>query len=98
MDFDPKSYEGFEWDAGNDKKSFIKHDVRCEEAQQIFFNEPFFVAEDEKHSLKEKRYHALGKTDEGKFLHVSFTLRGLYIRIISARPMHRKERNLYEKI
>ena len=98
MDFNPKHYEGFEWDAGNDRKSLVKHDILCEEAQQVFFNEPLFVAKDEKHSRKEERYHALGKTDEGKCLHISFTFRGSYIRVISARPMHRKERSTYEKI
>lgn len=98
MDFDPNAYEGFEWDKGNDKKNWLKHDVLCEEAQQAFFNQPFFVVQDEKHSHKEARYHALGQTDEGRLLHVSFTLRASRIRVISARPMHRKERNIYEKI
>ena len=48
---------------------------------------------------KEARYHALGTTDEGRQLHVSFTLRAsnTLIRIISARDMHRKERRVYEQ-
>ncbi|MBI5751351.1 MAG: BrnT family toxin [Hydrogenophilales bacterium] len=41
----------------------------------------------------------LGKTDEGRLLHITFTLRnaGASIRVISARDMHRKERTFYEQ-
>lgn len=43
--------------------------------------------------------HALGTTEGGRMLHVSFTLRdeGTKIRVISARDMHRKERTRYEQ-
>lgn len=43
--------------------------------------------------------HALGKTDEGRTLHITFTLRqsSQLIRVISARDMHRKERAIYEQ-
>jgi uncharacterized DUF497 family protein len=54
---------------------------------------------DAKHSDRELRFHALGNTDEGRLLHVAFTLReaGAKIRVISARNMHRKERAIYEQ-
>jgi uncharacterized DUF497 family protein len=41
----------------------------------------------------------LGKTDEGRLLHIAFTLRkaASKIRVISARDMHRKERAIYEQ-
>ena len=54
---------------------------------------------DLKHSQTEARYHALGKTNSGRLLHITFTLRteGKLIRVISARDMHRKERNVYEQ-
>ena len=57
------------------------------------------MIEDTKHSAGEPRFHALGKTDEGRLLHLSFTLRGAgqKIRVISARDMHRKERTIYEQ-
>ena len=47
----------------------------------------------------ELRFHALGVTNSGHHLHVTFTLRGenTKIRVISARDMHRKERSRYEK-
>jgi len=91
--------KGFEWDAGNDRKSLEKHAVSKAEAEQLFFNEPLLLMPDPNHSLEEARFHALGKTDEGRLLHVTFTLRemGTLIRVISARSMHRKEKSIYER-
>ena len=90
---------GFQWDEGNARKSFDKHGVSQSEAEQVFFNGPFLVVEDVEHSRPELRFHALGVTNSGRQLHVTFTLRGEYtkIRVISARDMHRKERSRYEK-
>ena len=89
---------GFDWDGVNARKN-EKHGVSAAEAEQVFFNSPLLVLEDAKHSSKESRYHALGKTDEGRLLHVTFTLRqaGSNIRVISARNMHRKGREIHEK-
>ena len=69
------------------------------EAEQVFFNAPLLLLEDLNHSNSEPRFHALGKTDETRLLHITFTLRddGEKIRIISAQDMHRKERNSYEQ-
>ncbi|MEX1032760.1 MAG: BrnT family toxin [Cellvibrionaceae bacterium] len=90
---------GFDWDAGNHRKSFEKHEVSRFEAEQVFFNQPLLVLEDGKHSQTESRYHGLGKTDSARLLHITFTLRSenTLIRIISARDMHRKERAVYEQ-
>ena len=90
---------GFDWDDGNTRKSKDKHGVNQAEAEQVFFNEPLLLLQDEKHSEKEARYHAYGETDDGRKLHIAFTLRkdGVLIRVISARDMHRKERITYEK-
>jgi uncharacterized DUF497 family protein len=89
--------EGFDWDEGNSRKSTDKHGVSQSEAEQVFFNEPLLVVEDERHSGAEPRFHALGRTDLGRLLHITFTLRrdDRLIRPISARPMHRKERDRY---
>lgn len=90
---------GFEWDQGNSRKSAEKHGVSQSEAEEVFFNEPLLVLEDVRHSQAEARFHALGTTDDGRLLHVTFTLRrsGILIRVISARDMHRKERAVYEQ-
>jgi len=82
---------GFE-DAGNARKSVEKHDVSQAEAEQICFNEPLVTVVDTRHSDAEARMHALGHTDDGRLLHVTFTLRGSgsKIRVISARNMSRR--------
>ncbi|MDB5614990.1 MAG: hypothetical protein JWQ22_2643 [Devosia sp.] len=89
---------GFDWDVGNARKSVDKHDVSQAEAEQIFFNEPLLTVPDAKHSGTEQRIHALGRTDDGRLLHITFTLRAndTKIRVISARSMSRKERGYYE--
>jgi len=89
---------GFDWDDGNARKN-EKHDVSAAESEQVFFNAPLLVLADTKHSARETRFHALGRTDEGRLLHITFTLRpaGESVRVISARDMHRKEREIYEK-
>jgi uncharacterized DUF497 family protein len=89
---------GFDWDEGNSRKNVEKHDVSQAEAEQIFFNDPLLIVEDVNHSIRELRLQALGCTDAGRLLHISFTLRGdgRLIRVISARTMHRKERLRYE--
>ncbi|MDO9243869.1 MAG: BrnT family toxin [Rhodocyclaceae bacterium] len=89
---------GFDWDEGNARKN-EKHGVSTAEAEQVFFNAPLLLLTDDKHSQQEARHHALGKADDGRLVHVSFTLResGRLIRVISARDMHRKERTIYEQ-
>jgi uncharacterized DUF497 family protein len=91
--------EGFDWDEGNERKSQERHGVSQGEAEQVFFGSPVLLLEDIKHNQGEPRFHALGKTDSGRLLHVTFTTRaeGKRIRVISARAMHRKERKIYEE-
>ncbi len=96
---DLEGVAGFDWDAGNERKNADSHGVGQGEAEQVFFNDPLLLIEDAKHSVVEPRFHALGKTGTGRRLHVTFTLRrdNTLIRVISARDMHRKEREIYEK-
>jgi uncharacterized protein len=87
---------GFDWDAGNARKN-EKHAVTQAEIEQIFFRQPLIISPDSGHSATGSRYHALGRTDQDRWLQVTLTLRGggALIRPISARTMHRKERPLY---
>ena len=97
LDFD--RIVGFQWDLGNARKSADKHGVQQAEAEQVFFNEPLLVLEDIDHSRSERQFHALGVTDTGRRLHLTFTLReqDTRVRVISARGMSRRERNHYEQ-
>lgn len=96
---DWRKVKGFDWDQGNSRKSVDKHEVGQSESEQVFFNRPILVLTDEEHSQFEERYHVLGRSDDDRKLHTTFTLRleGTLIRVISARDMHRKERQVYEQ-
>jgi uncharacterized DUF497 family protein len=90
---------GFDWDVGNSRKSADKHDVSQAEAEGVFFNDPLIIVEDTKHSEREPRLNALGKTAQNRLLQITFTLRQneTLLRVISARDMHRRERRAYEQ-
>ena len=95
IDFD--RIAGFDWDAGNERKSVNRHDVSRAETEQAFVNRPLLLLDDSAHSETEPRYHAYGQTNSGRLLQVSFTMRtnDTLIRVISARPMSAKERKRY---
>jgi uncharacterized DUF497 family protein len=90
-------WEGFDWDEGNLLKNWEKHGVLASECEQIFFNNPLIADLDEKHSMQESRYYALGITDSKRRLFVAFTVRNKRIRIISARDISRKERKVFDR-
>jgi uncharacterized protein len=91
-----RGIKGFEWDKGNSTKNEAKHGVTDCESEEIFFNTPLVVARSSKGG-KEIRYVALGKTYGSRLLTVVFTVRANRIRVISARPMSRNERIVYEE-
>jgi hypothetical protein len=92
------NFVGFRWDIGNARMN-DKHGVSVAEAEQFFFNAPLLLLEDVAHSQDDARFHALGKADAGRLLHITFTLSssGELIRVISAREMHKKERSVYDQ-
>ena len=86
---------GFEWDDGNKDKILNKHGVTMGECEEVFQDEKAQRFPDFRHSQHEVRNAILGVTKQGKLLRVSFTARRDRIRVISARPVNRKERKLY---
>ena len=92
-----ESCQGFQWDKGNSLKNWLKHAVSQREAEEVFFNEPLLLIEDEKHSENEERVIAFGHTFAGRCLAVAFTVRQSLICVISARNMNNKERGAYGK-
>jgi hypothetical protein len=87
---------GFDWDRANWRKSELKHGVAAAEAEEALLGGPLCQV-DPRHSDDEQRYVALGETGEGRRLFISFTVRRGRARVISARPMSRKEREIYEE-
>ncbi len=91
---------GFEWDEANQYKNEQKHGGHWSEIEEVFFNRPLLLQADIHHfthSTHELRCFVLGKTDAGRQMMVVFTIGGQRIRVISARPMSRKERAIYEQ-
>ncbi len=88
---------GFQWDDGNSEKNWISHQVAKSECEQLFFNQPLVIGNDEKHSKIEKRYYVLGQTDSDRLLYIVCTVRQNLIRVISARDMSKKEREVYNQ-
>ena len=86
---------GFDWDDANVHKNWERHHVTPEEAEDIFFQQPFVVRGDTRHSAAEKRYYSMGRTGNGRLLFLAFTVRRGLIRVISARDMNRNEKETY---
>ena len=84
----------FEWDAGNKDKNFRKHSVTNEDCEEVFIDPHKRIAKDVLHSGKEERYILVGFTKKQRLLFIIFTMRQNRIRVISARDMAKKERNL----
>lgn len=90
-----RGLKGFDRDAANWRKSELKHGVAAAEAEEVLLGDPLCQV-DVRHSGSEQRYVALGATGEGRGLFVAFTIRRSRVRVISARPMSRRERVIYE--
>jgi uncharacterized DUF497 family protein len=92
-------FSGFDWDNGNRTKC-QKHGVSVETVERIF-SRGLTILPDDDHSLSEQRFRGIGYSDQARALFIVFTIRRprgeVLIRPISARFMHRKEIEHYEK-
>jgi len=87
----------FDWDQGNQNKNRLKHGIEAKEIESVFRDEDRVIFEDVAHSIQEKRYVLLGKSNHCRLLYTVFTLRVCKIRVISTRLINKRERALYEK-
>jgi uncharacterized protein len=87
----------FEWDDLKAASNFRKHGVSFEEAKTVFDNPLATIFDDDEHSIDEQREIIIGYSEENRILLVSFAERPNAIRIISARPATRREREDYEQ-
>ena len=87
----------FIWDKANKDKNWLKHKVTNQEIEEVFFDEDKRINRDKLHSNREERFILLGRTKKKRLLFIVFVLRKKKIRVISARDINRKEKNLYEK-
>jgi uncharacterized DUF497 family protein len=92
----------FEWDDEKNKENARKHGVRFEDACYVFADVYGLSKHDDEHSETEDRWILLACSPlTGKILVVIHTYRECQgqesVRIISARPATRHERNAYQK-
>ena len=94
-----RTIEGFDWDAGNLAKC-TRHGLSREAVESVFKG-VFLQIDDSEHSAVETRFQAIGRTGDGRLAFVAFTFRSrqarTLVRPISARYMHRKEIDRYER-
>jgi len=88
----------FEWDVGNSTKNAAKHGVPSGEVEAVFKSGaavPLGIQISPK--VNEQRLGIVGPGLRGRLLQIAFVLREGRVRVISARPAHRKERKKYEE-
>lgn len=91
-------FAGFDWDRGNRTKC-EKHGLTLRLIEGVF-TRPVLILPDRENAA-ERRFRAIGTTEDGRKAFVVFTLRerqgARLLRPISARYMHRKEVVAYEE-
>jgi uncharacterized DUF497 family protein len=87
----------FEWDNEKAARNLAKHGVSFDEAATAFADPLYLDFFDPDHSELEKRYIRVGCTDQHRIVVASYTERGDLIRLISARPATKTERQAYEE-
>ena len=84
----------FEWDAVKAAVNLSKHDVSFERAALVFVDPARLTVADGRHAA-ERRENTTGRVANALILTVTHTDRAGVIRLISARPASRQERNRY---
>ncbi|MDO9415227.1 BrnT family toxin [Pararhizobium sp.] len=91
--------KGFGWDNGNWPKC-AKHGVSKAEIEFVLSDDPL-VLPDKASGGIEVRFNAVGRNDVGRYLFIVFMIREIagdrFMRPISARYMHKKEIEAYER-
>ena len=84
----------FEWDDTKAVENWHRHGVTFQQGAEALAD-PFAIEEiDDREDYGEERVNVLG-TRQGMILHVTYTLRGDRIRIISARRAIKHEQDYY---
>jgi len=86
----------FEWDQGKNQRNLQKHGIAFEDVLSVFANPEALALEDHRRGYGEPRYIVLCPLQD-VLVHVTYTVRGGSIRLISARRASRRERRDYER-
>ena len=87
----------FEWDSEKSAGNVDKHGISFEEAATVFGDTLGKIVDDPRHSIGEKRFVLMGRSDQDRLLAVMYTERHDVVRIISARSATRQEQRDYEE-
>ena len=87
----------FEWDPKKAAANLKKHGVPFHEAATVFGDPLAITFQDPDHSEDEERQMTFGLSLQKRLIVVSHMQREDRTRIISARPIGRKERVIYEE-
>jgi uncharacterized DUF497 family protein len=87
----------FECDENKQRENKRKHGVDLCEASAAFFDPLACFRYDPAHSEEEERHRVVGMAGKGGLLFVSYTIRGVAARIISARKASGYEVREYEQ-
>lgn len=88
--------ENFFWEAAKAARVLAERGISFEEVKSVFADNLVDIVPDLAHSIDEARFTAIGTSQQGRLLVVTFTERGNTIRIITAREATPKERRHYE--
>ena len=95
-----KPIAGFDWDDGNRAKC-CRHGLSLADVEHVVGAQQTLIVPDSKHSIAEPRFLAIGRTTNGRYAFVVFPPRHIggetLARPISARFMHKREIETYEK-
>jgi uncharacterized protein len=86
-----------EWNEEKSLRNQRKHGTTFTEAATVFTDSLALIFADEWHSVAGEREIIIGHSAAGRLLLVSFTERRDGVRVISARPATKKEREEYEE-
>jgi uncharacterized DUF497 family protein len=87
----------FEWGSIKEASNERKHGVSFREAATVFGDPLAITFDDPDHSRDERRLVTFGESSFGRLIVVSHAERRKNTRIISARPMTKRERRIYEE-
>jgi uncharacterized DUF497 family protein len=84
----------FDWDAAN-LEHITRHGISAEECEQAYLNGPLVIEQQVRKG--ENRHLCLGETLDGRLLTLVVTERQGRIRVVTAHPMHSKQREIYRQ-
>jgi uncharacterized DUF497 family protein len=86
----------FEWDERKSATNLRKHGIAFSDATTVLSSDDRAITLFEETAGDEERYVTIGTDALGRMLVVVYTVRGQFVRIISARRANKRERKEYE--